>query len=114
MFSLTMTAVSIKFPELLAKKEQLLPPSLQGHTPAPVPSPSSHTVPQAKIEELEKLLATYLGPAASVIFKRTAAHLGYLLTDLPGNILKPLLEGVISKVPDNKKDEVNEKVKKYL
>ncbi|NIM12565.1 MAG: hypothetical protein GTO45_10665 [Candidatus Aminicenantes bacterium] len=106
-FSLTMTAVANKLPELLEQAEPLQVRE------APENVLVEYTVPPKTIEELEKLLALYLGPASTVIFKRVAMQLGFTLENIPPESLKSLLDGVIARVPDDKKAEVSEKVKKY-
>jgi hypothetical protein len=106
-FSLTMTAVANKLPELLEQAGPLQP----GEAAANVLV--KQTVPTETIEELEKLLALYLGPASAVIFKRVAIQLGFTLDNIPSDNLGSLLDGVIAKVPDDKKAEVSEKVRKY-
>lgn len=106
-FSLTMTAVAKKLPEFLAGA---LPEQENAQAPA---APGGGTnVEQAKIAELEKLFALYLGPASPVIFKRVAHQFGYTLNNIPQNYLKAILDGVIAKVPENKKNELNEKLAK--
>ncbi len=104
-FTLTMTAVSNKLPKLLEEAE-------------PIPDQDQtasieNTVSPGKIEELEKLFSLYLGPAAPVIFKKAAHQRGYTLSNIPENKLKDILDNLIAKVPDRKKDEVIEKVGKY-
>lgn len=115
-FSLTMTAVANKLPALLADAAPLAadaaPPPAEAK-PAVMPE-SDDLVPMDKMEELEKLFSFYMGPAAPVMFKRGAKSLGFTLETCPVNMLKPLLEGVLAKVPDNKKTEVGEKINLYL
>ena len=109
-FSLTMTAVSKKLPTLLEEA-----PAEQDQQQKPAAAALlENVVPLEKIEELEKLLALYLGPAAAVIFKRVAHQSGYTLNNIPPGHLKTVLDGVVAKVPDNKKDEVMEKLGQYL
>ncbi|HLP58235.1 MAG TPA: hypothetical protein VK186_05365 [Candidatus Deferrimicrobium sp.] len=105
-FSLTMTAVAKKLPEFLAGA---LPVQENAQAPA---AGGETNVEQAKIAELEKLFALYLGPASPVIFKRVAHQFGYTLNNIPQNYLKAILDGVIAKVPENKKNELNEKLAK--
>ena len=113
-FSLTMTAVSSKLPGLLeaAGSETAPEPGQPVSTPAAAPAPAAagHTVPPGKIAELEKLFALYLGPASAVIFKRTAHHLGLELDNFPGERLPALIDGVMAKVTDNKKEEITRKL----
>jgi hypothetical protein len=106
-FSLTMTAVASKLPKLLeGAGTPQVPDQVQ-----PAAAVAGNTVPQEQLEELEKLFATYLGPASAVIFKRVAHHMGYTLNNIPQDNLTGLLKGVIAKVPGDKKDEVTEKIK---
>ncbi|HLP48259.1 MAG TPA: nascent polypeptide-associated complex subunit family protein [Candidatus Kapabacteria bacterium] len=105
-FSLTMTAVAKKLPEFLAGA---LPVQENAQAPA---AGGGNNVEQGKIAELEKLFALYLGPASPVIFKRVAHQFGYTLNNIPHNYLKGILDGVIAKVPENKKNELNEKLAK--
>lgn len=104
-FSLTMTAVAKKLPEFLAS-------AFPTQEPANVPTgeKGDNNVTPAKIEELEKLFAIYLGPASPVIFKRVAHQFGFTLTNIPNNSLNAILDGVIAKVPENKKNELIEKL----
>jgi hypothetical protein len=106
-FSLTMTAVANKLPGLLQQAEPLQV------LEAPENVLVEYTIPPKTIEELEKLLALYLGPASTVVFKRVAVQLGFTLENIPAESLGSLLDGVIARVPDDKKAEVSEKVKKY-
>lgn len=104
-FSLTMTAVAKKLPELLAGS-----PHLQ-ETGAAAPGKTEEgLVPQEKVEELEKLFALYLGPASPVIFKRVAHQFGFTLNNIPPGSLKAILDGVIAKVPENKRTELQGKI----
>jgi len=113
-FSLTMTAVANKLPELLknARVEPVgdTPEQAAGETPAATGKP----IPPEKLEELENLFSIYLGPASPVIFKRVALQMGYTLDSVPEDRLKPLLSGVIAKVPDSKREEVMAKVTGYI
>lgn len=102
-FYLTMTAVANKLPKLLEEAE----------TVQQRPANVENTVPQEKIEEVEKLFFLYLGPAAPLIFKRAAHKLGYTLSNIPGDKLKDILDDLIAKVPDKKKDEIIEKAGKF-
>lgn len=111
-FSLTMTAVSNKLPKLLESAEPLKTPAAAAET-VQTAAPGD-TVPQEKLAELEHFFSNYLGPASPVIFKRVAGHLGFSLDSVPRDQLKALLDGVIAKVPDNKKEEVAEKTAAYL
>lgn len=104
-FSLTMTAVAKKLPEFLAGA---LP--VQESAQGLAGEKDESNVAQATIAELEKLFAIYLGPASPVIFKRVAHQFGYTLNNIPNNNLKAILNGVIAKVPENKKSELNEKL----
>jgi len=106
-FTLTMTAVSNKLPKLL-KDAEPLPDQAQDQT-----ARVENAVPPEKIEELEKLFSLYLGPAAPVIFKKAAHQKGYTLSTIPQDKLKDILDNLIAKVPDRKKDEVIEKAGKY-
>lgn len=106
-FSLTMTAVASKLPQLLEEAETPQAPD-QGQ---PAVVTAENTVPQAQLDELEKFFASYLGPASAVIFKRVAQHLGYTLNSFPQDNLSGLLKGVIAKVPGDKKDELMEKIR---
>ncbi len=106
-FSLTMTAVASKLPALLQEVQET---PARPQEPAPAAA-GENTITPTQLEELEKLLALYLGPASPVIFKRAAHHLGYTLNNIPQDSLPRLLEDVIAKVPENKKDEVRGKVK---
>lgn len=101
-FSLTMTAVAKKLPELLAGS-----PHLQETGAGKA---EEGVVPQEKIEELEKLFALYLGPASPVIFKRVAHQFGFTLNNIPTGSLKTILDGVIAKVPENKREELQGKI----
>ncbi|MCU0285093.1 MAG: nascent polypeptide-associated complex subunit family protein [Acidobacteria bacterium] len=103
-FSLTMTAVAKKLPEFLANAQPLAD---NAHAPA---AGGGINVEQGKIEDLEKLFALYLGPASPVIFKRIAHQFGFTMNNIPQNNLKSILDGVIAKVPDNKKKELSEKL----
>lgn len=103
-FSLTMTAVAKKLPELLAAS-----PHLQEAT-AVAGNAEEGAVPQEKVEELEKLFALYLGPASPVIFKRVAHQFGFTLSNIPTGNLKTILDGVIAKVPENKRHELLGKI----
>lgn len=111
-FSLTMTAVSNKLPKLLESAQPVKAP--EPAQEAVQAAPAGDTVPHEKIDELEKFFSNYLGPASPVIFKRTASHMGFTLDSVPQDELKLLLDGVIAKVPDNKKEEVAEKMVAYL
>jgi hypothetical protein len=106
-FSLTMTAVASKLPGLLESSET---PQTQDEE-QPTAAAVVDAIPKEQLEELEKLFASYLGPASPVIFKRAAHHLGYTLDNIPGNKLDQLLEKVIAKVPDNKKEDAMQKLK---
>jgi hypothetical protein len=108
-FSLTMTAVSNKLPKLLEEAEPLQVKDQK----IPAAAAAQNTVPPEKMKELKQFFSIYLGPVAPVVFKRVAHRLGFTVDNIPEDSLKPLLDGVIDKVPDNKKDEVMEKVKKY-
>ena len=110
-FSLTMTAVSSKLPGLLKGAQ---PASISEEQPAAsAPVELSNPISPEKLEELEKFFSLYLGPASPVIFKRVALHLGFTLDTVPEDRLKDLIDGVIAKVPENKKDEVLQKVGTY-
>ncbi len=104
--SLTMTAVSNKLPELLKNAE--------GIAAQAAGTPAENVVPPEEIKELEKLFSLYVGPAAPVIFKRAAHQLGYTLANVPREKLRSVIDKIIAKVPDNKRDEAIEKVKKYF
>jgi hypothetical protein len=104
--SLTMTAVSNKLPELLKNAE--------GIAVQAAGTPAENVVPPEEIKELEKLFSLYLGPAAPVIFKRAAHQLGYTLANVPREKLGSVIDSIIAKVPDNKRDEAVEQVKKYF
>jgi hypothetical protein len=110
-FSLTMTAVSSKLPELLKGAQPLS--ASEEKPPAPASAASGTPISPEKLEELEKFFSLYLGPASPVIFKRVALQLGFTLDTVPDAHLKALIEGVIAKVPENKKDEVLQKVGAY-
>ncbi len=101
-FSLTMTAVAKKLPELLA-----VSPPLQEVIAVKA---AESAIPQEKVEELEKLFALYLGPASPVIFKRVAHQFGLTLNNIPTGSLKAILDGVTAKVPENKRPELQEKI----
>jgi hypothetical protein len=105
-FSLTMTAVAKKLPELLATSPHLQ----EAGAGATDGKTEEGIVPQAKVEELEKLFALYLGPASPVIFKRVAHQFGFTLNNIPNGSLKAILDGVADKVPENKRAELQEKV----
>lgn len=112
-FSLTMTAVANKLPQLLKDAqpmEEVTPEQAAGEKPAAPGKP----IPPEKLEELEDLFSLYLGPASRVIFKRVALQMGYTLDSVPEDRLKPLLSGVIAKVPDSKREEVMAKVTAYI
>lgn len=110
-FSLTMTAVSSKLPGLLKEAQPVS--GTEEQTPAAAPAAEGNPIPPGKLEELEKFFSLYLGPASPVIFKRVALHLGFTLDTVPEDRLKSLIDGVIAKVPDNKKEEVMEKIGAY-
>ena len=105
-FTLTMTAVSNKLPKLLKEAG-----AVQGQDQT---ARIENVVPQDKIEELKKFFSFYLGPAAPVIFKKAADQKGYTLSNIPVDKLKDILDNLIAKVPDKKKDEVLEKAVKYF
>lgn len=111
-FSLTMTAVSNKLPKLLKDAQPVTP--VEEQAPAETLAATAPPISPEKREELEKLFSLYLGPASRVIFKRVALQLGYTLDVIPEDQLKPLLSGVIAKVPDNKREEVIAKVAEYV
>ncbi|MCP5050804.1 MAG: hypothetical protein GY940_26810 [bacterium] len=117
-FSLTMTAVSNKLPALL-KDAQTIQPQGQGQPPVQAPAEpaaaevTGNTVPMEKIEDMEAFFSNYLGPASKVIFKRVALHLGFQLKAVPENSLKDLLDGVIAKVPENKRNEAGQKAEQF-
>lgn len=108
-FSLTMTAVSNKLPKLLEEAEPLQVKGQEG----PAPGTAKGTVPPEKVKELKEFFSIYLGPVAPVVFKRVSHRLGFTVDNVPEDRLKSLLDGMVDKVPDNKKAEVMEKVKKY-
>ncbi len=112
-FSLTMTAVANKLPQLLKGAQPVTAP-VEEQAPAETAPAAGNPIPPEKLEELENLFSLYLGPASKVIFKRVALHLGYTLDTIPEDQLKPLLSGVIAKVPDSKREEVMAKVAEYL
>ncbi|MCP5102739.1 MAG: hypothetical protein GY950_05150 [bacterium] len=126
-FSLTMTAVASKLPKLLEGTSQAQARAAgeagevaEQSRPAeaePEPAVDEGTVEiitAEKIEELEKFFSSYLGPASPVIFKRVATHLGHKLDNIPADKLRPLIDGVTAKVPENKRDEAGEKVAPYI
>ncbi len=81
-FSLTMTAVAKKLPELLA----VSPP-------------------------LQEVIAVKAAESAiPVIFKRVAHQFGLTLNNIPTGSLKAILDGVTAKVPENKRPELQEKI----
>ncbi len=103
-FSLTMNAVANKLPQLLHGAEPI-------QEQAPV---TENTVSAGQIKELEQLFSLYLGPASPVVLKRAAHQYGYTLNNIPRTSLKNITDSMITRVPDNKRDEVSEKVKKYF
>jgi hypothetical protein len=113
-FSLTMTAISKKLPGLLETAPEIKEKEIIKTTPPTPSTPLSpletqEIIPQENIDKLEKLLTVYLGPASHVILKRTAAHAGYELNNIPQNFLKTLLDEIIDKMPGNKQDDAVEK-----
>lgn len=100
--SLTMTAVANKLPKLLESAKPV-------HDK---PAAAENTVPPEKIKDLEKIFSLYLGPATHVILKRAAHQLGYTPNNIPGDKLNGIVEIMIAKVPDNKKEEVVKKIGK--
>jgi hypothetical protein len=105
--TLTMTAVLKKLPQLLEGAEVL-------NESQPVNTPSEGMVQVEQLDELKKIFAVYLGPAAPVIFKRAAARLGVSLESFPPNLMKQFLDEVTAKVPDAKKDELIDKISKII
>lgn len=100
--SLTMTAVTNKLPKSLAGAEAV------NDRPAAV----INIVPAEKIKDLEKIFSLYLGPATHVILKRAAHQLGYTPNNIPEEKLNDVIDIMVAKVPDNKKEEVISKVGK--
>ena len=98
--SLTMNAVAAKLPKLLAGAEAM------HDRPAVV----DKAVPGEKIKDLERMFSNYLGPATHVILKRAAHQLGYTPNNIPEDKLSKVIEIIVAKVPDNKKDEVIKQV----
>lgn len=112
-FSLTMTAVSSKLPALLKEAKAVEVPESAQAPPAPAAADTGETVPQDKIQQMEKFLSDYLGPASPVIFKRIAAGMGLTLNKFPASQVKALLDGVIEKIPEGKRDEAAQKAAKF-
>jgi len=106
-FSLTMTAVANKLPAMLKETTAAAEEALE---PAPAAVVENIVTPEA-IDQLKKFFALYLGPAAPVIFKRVAQHLGIDGDHIPVQQWQQILDGMTAKVPDQKKDEVMEKIK---
>jgi hypothetical protein len=110
-FSLTMTAVSNKLPAMLEKAQSAdAPGEAQA---APQSAVTGEIVGKDKMDEMEKIFSNYLGPASPVIFKRVAHHLGFTLNNFPVDQVKALLDGVIEKIPENKRDEVAQQAGKF-
>jgi len=118
-FSLTMTAVSNKLPDILHS------PVLQGQgasgsgmVEAPIPPAAvfdgEDTVTKEKMETVEKFFADYVGPVAAVLFKRTAKALGFTLDSVPKSQFLALINGVLAKVPEDKKAEVSQKAQQFI
>lgn len=104
--SLTMTAVSNKLPDLLKGAQRIAGTAVSGQ--------AENTVPPDEIKELEKTFSLYLGPAAPVILKRVAHQLGHTLNGFPQEKLRSMIDHLIAKVPEQKKNEAIEKVKQYF
>ena len=100
--SLTMNAIANKLPKLLSRAEAV------HDQPAVV----EEAVTPGRIKEVEKIFSLYLGPATHVILKRAAHQLGYTPNNIPESKLSDVIEIIIAKVPENKKDEVIKKVGK--
>lgn len=114
-FSLTMTAVANKLPEILKSGAS---PS-QEAAASPEASPAAvfdgeETVPNDKIDTVKKFFAEYVGPVAPVLFKRSAKALGISLDAVPKSQFLPLINGVIAKVPEDKKAEVSQKAQQFI
>jgi hypothetical protein len=109
-FSLTMTAVSNKLPQLLKAAE---PVQASGQAAGAPAAAGEDIVAQEKIAEIEKFFSNYLGPAAAVIFKRVAQQLGFTLKTVPADSLKILVEKVTEKVPEAKRNEVAKEAEQY-
>lgn len=116
-FSLTMTAVANKLPEAL----KFGTPPDSGTTSSAVPEQEppavpdgAETVPTEKMDAVEKFFADYLGPVAPVLFKRAAKALGFTMDAVPQSQFLALLNGVIAKVPDDKKAEVSQKAQQFI
>jgi hypothetical protein len=97
--SLTMNAVANKLPNLLSSAAVVQDQAVV-----------EKAVPPERIKEMEKIFSLYLGPATHVILKRAAHQLGYTPNNIPENKLGEVIEIVIAKVPESKKDEVIKKV----
>lgn len=101
--SLTMTAVANK-----------LPKTLSGAAPVQdQPAAAEKSVPAEKIKEVETFFSTYLGPASHVLLKRAAHRLGFTLENIPESKWGEIIDGMVAKVPENKKAEALDKAKKY-
>ncbi|MFC2155789.1 hypothetical protein ACFLRB_04790 [Acidobacteriota bacterium] len=99
--SLTMNAIANKLPKLLISAEAV-------HDKVSV----EKTVTPERVKEVEKIFSLYLGPATHVILKRAAHQLGYTPNNIPESKMSEVIEIMIAKVPENKKDEVIKKVGK--
>ncbi|MCK5059383.1 MAG: hypothetical protein KAT34_22225 [Candidatus Aminicenantes bacterium] len=97
--SLTMNAVANKLPNLLSSAAVVQDQAVVEKTVTP-----------ERIKEMEKIFSLYLGPATHVILKRAAHQLGCTPNNIPENKLGEVVEIVIAKVPESKKDEVIKKV----
>ncbi len=97
--SLTMNAVANKLPNLLSRAAVVQDQAVVEKAVTP-----------ERIKEMEKIFSLYLGPATHVILKRAAHQLGCTPNNIPENKLGEVVEIVIAKVPESKKDEVIKKV----
>ncbi len=117
-FSLTMTAVSNKLRELLQNPAGTEPVSGSAQDEFPVPAAAAldgeETVPKEKIESAEAFIADFVGPVAPVLFKRAAKAMGVSLDAVPQSQFLALLNGVIAKVPEDKRAEVSQKAQQFI
>lgn len=70
-------------------------------------------VPPEDIEKLQKIFNIFLGPASGVLFENEAKKLNFSLSNIPVSKLKHVLDKMLLKIPEEKRNETQGKLESY-